>query len=156
MVAQGKNDISFLRSTIVHAIVLYFFTQRDVCSRQHLNHTQGRKAASAERGLLITILPLSLHEVRVLVYHPSSKYACENEPAFEHGKQAHFTTITSSPLWHKLLQQCQTLLRRITPQNRTQGVNSHLTLAEIGAVADIPNVRLQLFDDLLRVRQLLR
>ncbi len=24
MVAQGKNDISFLRSTIVYAIVLYF------------------------------------------------------------------------------------------------------------------------------------
>ena len=39
MVAQGKNDISFLRSTIVYAIVLYFFTQRDVCGRQHLNHT---------------------------------------------------------------------------------------------------------------------
>ena len=34
MVAQGKNDISFLRSTIVYAIVLYFFTQRDVCGRQ--------------------------------------------------------------------------------------------------------------------------
>lgn len=54
MVAQGKNDISFLRSTIVYAIVLYFFTQRDVCGRQHLN--QGRKEASAERSLLITIL----------------------------------------------------------------------------------------------------
>ena len=56
MVAQGKNDISFLRCTIVYAIVLYFFTQRDVCGRQHLNHTQGRKEASAERSLLITIL----------------------------------------------------------------------------------------------------
>ena len=60
------------------------------------------------------------------------------------------------PLRHKLLQQCQTLLRRIPPQHRTQGINRHLTLAEVGAVADVPNVRLQLFDDLLRVRQLLR
>lgn len=43
MVAQGKNDISFLRSTIVYAIVLYFFTQRDVCGRQHLNHTGAQR-----------------------------------------------------------------------------------------------------------------
>ena len=83
-------------------------------------------------------------------------YVYENEPAFCVRKQAHFTTITSSPLWHKLLQHCQALLRRITPQHRTQGINRHLALAEVGAVTDVADVRLQLFDDLLRVRQLLR
>ena len=57
---------------------------------------------------------------------------------------------------HKFLQHCQTLLGRIPPQHRAQGINCHLTLAEVGAVTDVADVRLQLFDNLLRVRQLLR
>ena len=83
-------------------------------------------------------------------------YVYENEPAFCVRKQAHFTTITSSPLRHKLFQQCQTLLGRIPPQHRTQGINRHLTLAEVGAITNIPDVPLKFFYNLPRTCFLLQ
>ena len=56
----------------------------------------------------------------------------------------------------KIIQQRQTVLGGVAPEDGTQGRHRLFPLSIVSSPADVPNVRLELFDDLVYVVQLLR